>query len=1223
MPVTTRTFRIFVSSTFEDLKEERDALQREVFPRLRALCEQHGARFQAVDLRWGVRDEAALDQKTMEICLREIERCQETAIKPNFIVLLGERYGWRPLPSRIAESEFAVLLRQVKTTAEQQLLERWYRRDDNAVPPEYRLQARAGEMAEPVAWAPVEERLRELLGGAVRQAGLPPAAAVKYQASATHQEILAGLGRNGEQSRHVFAFVRQSPGASDARLADLRRELETRLPAGNVVGFAPGEMAVLCEGVYRRLRGVIEEEARRFAERPELELEHEAHVLFGASRARVFCGRRQALEAVAAYLDGDERQALIVHGTSGSGKSALMALAAARRSGRVIRRFIGVTPESSRGQTLLEGLCRELGEENPPAEYRAIEEEFRRRLAAAGRVALFLDALDQFDAGDPARKLGWLPPALPAGVKVVLSTTAEGELLPPGRRVELGPMSEPEGQEALEQLLAGYGRRLQAWQRETVMAYFRRCGLPLYLKLAAEECRLWTSYASEAECRLGEGVAGIIDTLLERLSSRANHGPALVKRSLGYLAAARYGLTEDEMLGVLAADEQVWKDFETSRHHAVADRRLPVVIWSRLQLELEPYLTERPAPGGIVIAFYHNRLAERVGERYLGEEERRPAHAALAAYFEAQSIWLDAGRCRPNARKACELLEQLLRAELLAKASQAVLRFELLDATCRSGLFLDLLNQAGRLSRRLGPDGPVAVLFDALRLAGHVLWREPDELAAQLTGRLDASSMPEIALLVEEAAGKQGIWLRPQRGCLRPTGGPLVGMLEGHKYPVGDVAVCDDGSRVVSSAGEPAGSTVEIRTWSLAGGRMLRQLTVEVNSVGVWMSGDGERILYRERCDQLLGFGQDRGAELEYLGRHDGTGSVAFTAGGRLALISYQDGTVLLWDPERRRRVATVRIPDGPVHAAAMEGGSGQVYIHHDRNRVSRWDPETGEVRPVAPEATLGLGRFLHASGEESRIAHWDLGTGSWRELRTITKSWSCSEVTIPENPAYLLLRTSGGVEVRPVEGDGPALVLPVPDPETAALSMAAECPVVFFAQQDSVVRWDLDKGRASGLWESHQSEIAGLSASADGARVLSWAGDGTAVVWDCESRKEMLSLESHPDEEHFVLSPDGRRVAAGRRGSFTVWDVETGRSLVVGWKRGLRFGGLRVCRRRPRARHSPLQWDGARVGPRGGTGTGHADGADGQSAFAGLQPRWRVPGRGSRRGGTGRTGIL
>src|SRR5208283_1940349 len=85
MPTATRTFRVFVSSTFEDLKAEREALQRDVFPKLRQFCEENGTRFQAIDLRWGVRDEAALDQQTMEICLREIERCQLTGIRPNFI----------------------------------------------------------------------------------------------------------------------------------------------------------------------------------------------------------------------------------------------------------------------------------------------------------------------------------------------------------------------------------------------------------------------------------------------------------------------------------------------------------------------------------------------------------------------------------------------------------------------------------------------------------------------------------------------------------------------------------------------------------------------------------------------------------------------------------------------------------------------------------------------------------------------------------------------------------------------------------------------------------------------------------------------------------------------------------------------------------------------------------------------------------------------------------
>jgi hypothetical protein len=35
MPTATRTSRVFVSSPFEDLKSERDALQRHLIPRLR------------------------------------------------------------------------------------------------------------------------------------------------------------------------------------------------------------------------------------------------------------------------------------------------------------------------------------------------------------------------------------------------------------------------------------------------------------------------------------------------------------------------------------------------------------------------------------------------------------------------------------------------------------------------------------------------------------------------------------------------------------------------------------------------------------------------------------------------------------------------------------------------------------------------------------------------------------------------------------------------------------------------------------------------------------------------------------------------------------------------------------------------------------------------------------------------------------------------------------
>ena len=62
-----KAFRLFVSSTFKDFSQERDLLQGKVFPALQAYCAARGYQFHAVDLRWGVNEEAQLDQRTAEI----------------------------------------------------------------------------------------------------------------------------------------------------------------------------------------------------------------------------------------------------------------------------------------------------------------------------------------------------------------------------------------------------------------------------------------------------------------------------------------------------------------------------------------------------------------------------------------------------------------------------------------------------------------------------------------------------------------------------------------------------------------------------------------------------------------------------------------------------------------------------------------------------------------------------------------------------------------------------------------------------------------------------------------------------------------------------------------------------------------------------------------------------------------------------------------------------
>jgi NACHT domain- and WD repeat-containing protein len=268
------------------------------------------------------------------------------------------------------------------------------------------------------------------------------------------------------------------------------------------------------------------------------------------------------------------------------------------------------------------------------------------------------------------RNLTWLPADLPEHVRLIVSTLP-GECLsalekkrPVPNLVELEPMLSAEGSDLLDLWLKDAGRTLQDDQRVEVLGRFAQNGLPLYLKLAFEEARRWKSYS--LRMRLQGDIAGIVRELFRRLS--ADHGHLLVSRSLGYLVAAKNGLSEDELLDVLARDQEFFADFKVHAHHDLPEtdaeqQRLPVIVWSRLYFDLEPYLTERSADGASLLAFYHRQISEVTTNEFLGEDNQRLRHESLARYFGAQPLWFERYKAA-NQRRVAELPYQQTQSEL-------------------------------------------------------------------------------------------------------------------------------------------------------------------------------------------------------------------------------------------------------------------------------------------------------------------------------------------------------------------------------------------------------------------------------------------------------------------------------------------------------------------------------------------------------------------------------
>ena len=299
------------------------------------------------------------------------------------------------------------------------------------------------------------------------------------------------------QNQTAEGFIDLEHDAPDVRAADRLIDLKGRLKEvlrGNfhrypshwqASGPSLEHLDPLCEDVYRELEGVILREVAALEQVDPLEKEIAAHETFGRERTSQFLGRADILKQIDGYLLSNNNQPLAVWGSPGSGKSALLAKAAQLTkknlpSVQVIQRFIGATPDSSDGRSLLKSLCREItrlhegNEEALPSSYDDLVFEFLQCLGLASEekpLAVFLDSLDQLSDADDARNLAWLPDRLPPYAKLVVSTLpgeckdAMAQKIPMENQPELHSMPPEEAEVLLNIWLDRAGRTLQSAQR--------------------------------------------------------------------------------------------------------------------------------------------------------------------------------------------------------------------------------------------------------------------------------------------------------------------------------------------------------------------------------------------------------------------------------------------------------------------------------------------------------------------------------------------------------------------------------------------------------------------------------------------------------------------------------------------------------------------------------------------------------------------------------------
>ncbi len=687
-----KEIRVFISSTFRDMQAERDHLVRFVFPRLREELARRRIRMVDVDLRWGV----TADQNAFDLCMREIENCH-----PRFLCMLGGRYGWVPPPAVIA-TDFMTRLRGglspagELSQAEVELLDWVYPTRDAAG--HHELRPKPETVAEASRYHGETVRAVALL----QRAGHP-----ETERSITASEVFFGaLDRLHEPTFRYFYFrdheVTRSIPAPDAETyrepegsfgALELAKLEARIRAARgLVKVAPDREAELPVPFYdypcrwdpatRRITrlqafgdrvyaDLVASVDAQFGPAAEGELPwHEEEraaieVLVEPRTERYVVGSRgEVFERLHAHLWGSGGTGLaVLVGEPGSGKSALLGRLwrelergttahPARADALVIPHFVGASAASTNLRQLLRRLCFELQagsgiDGEIPDDFEKLREFFPDFLARAAQrkpVLLLLDAINQLDPDYQAHAMRWLPEALPAGARAILTALEKPEENTPAlealrarrappEEVPLRALTAGDAEEIVGQYLVRYRKSLDPAQRALLLAK-RDAGKPLYLLTALEELRTLGVY-EEIRNRIEEmpeETQPLFLWIMKRLEGDDGFrdergelvGATLVRRWCSYLAAGRYGMSARELAALVApARERRPDDGRDPRPDELGNV-------AALQRLLRPYLMTR----GELLDFFHGQLKEAVLGEYLDEEqERLDTHRAIARHF--------------------------------------------------------------------------------------------------------------------------------------------------------------------------------------------------------------------------------------------------------------------------------------------------------------------------------------------------------------------------------------------------------------------------------------------------------------------------------------------------------------------------------------------------------------------------------------------------------------
>jgi WD40 repeat protein len=638
--------------------------------------------------------------------------------------------------------------------------------------------------------------------------------------------------------------------------------------------------------------------------------------------------------------------------------------------------------------------------------------------------------------------------------------------------------------------------------------------------MAFEEVRRWHSFAEDIA--LNSDVQGVIRDLYQRLSDEKHHGRTFASRALGYLAAGRYGLAEDEIIDILSQDREVMADFKRRSPKSPEVERLPVAVWSRFYFDIKPYLMERISEDTTLLAFYHLELHDVAKQDYLVKDNQGvKRHGALAEYFNKQAgprakgyqdeqrerdRW--SGRPRslselPYHAAAAKMWDELFAVltdfRFLENKAERVNVTELRDP--RSGIVKahgGAFNLQEDYERALAAY-PASDQRKSLEAFSRCFNREihnfrqrPDILWQQLYNRMqwaDDSAYPEIIskLLGTEfdrrSRSKAEPWLHLVNPVLEPES--LLRTIVGHTNHINACAFSPDGKRVVSG-----GHGGIIKVWEVTTGKELHDLTGKLYHVyGICFSPDGKYIVAgsQGRIEVLDLVTQESLLSIDNAG--DVSSCIFRPPGGDVLAVATGDDSLKLWDIKTGKLLSTMK-----YHPHTYNPNGQLMILTKDDRRPSILNLDTS--KRVVLEAYI----MENPLQEEPWEHAWGV---PWQRPYAFSSDGKVIAIISRLQNRVMVWATQTGHLLGNLEGQPLCLFACAAGPDGVLVLLALRT-------SDDLRLWNVTTGKLI-RFTGHVKKISSCDFSPDRKLFVSASWDWTVKLWDIETGSRKYAQHNPP----------------------------------------------------------------------------------------------------------------